>query len=275
MNEKICFYTPPFPRVKTYFDMVDVSAEYGLKYIEGFSMLDFAVPDTETAKKIKDYANSKGIGFSCFSVYINLVGNDRAEMLEKLKGYARVAAVLGSPYLHHTIANEFSNPDNVLPYKKEFFQRGVEAVREIYDYSQKLGVRTVYEEQGYLFNGIEGYGHFLEEVQRDIGVVADFANICQVGGKIEDFIGAFSNRIVHAHIKDVVLNNERGTTGLKTLVGNYMHEAVIGTGDVNIKRGIELLKKSGFTGYYGIEYGASCDNSGIIKENLDYINSLL
>jgi len=275
MKEKICFYTPPFPRVKTYCDMVDVSAEFGLKYIEGFCALDLATPDIETAKRIRKYADSKGIGFSCFSVYINLVGDDRKEQLERLKGYAHVAAILGSPYLHHTIANDFSNPENVLPYKEILFQRGIDAVREIYDYCNPLGVKTVYEEQGFLFNGIEGYKKFLDTVDRDVGVVADFANICQAGDNICDFIEAFSDRIVHAHIKDVVLNNEQGTTGLKTLTGNYMHEAIIGTGDIDIKRGIELLKKSGFNGYYGIEYGASDDNSAVIQENIDYINSLL
>ena len=83
-------------------------------------------------------------------------------MLEKLKGYAQVAAILGSPYLHHTIANDFLNPDNVTPYKDEFF-----------------------------------------------------------------------------------------------------------------KRGIELLKKSGFAGYYGIKYGAPDDDSSIIEESLNYVNSLL
>ncbi|MBO5733380.1 MAG: sugar phosphate isomerase/epimerase [Clostridia bacterium] len=275
MKEKICFYTPPFPRVRTYYDMVDASAEFGLKYIEGFCALDFAAPDIEAAKRIKEYADSKGIGFSCFSVYINLVGDDRKEQLERLKDYAQVAAILGSPYLHHTIANDFSNPDNVLPYKEILFQRGIDAVREIYDYCKPLGVRAVYEEQGFLFNGIEGYKKFLDTVNRDVGVVADFANIRQAGDNICDFIEAFSDRIVHAHIKDVLLNDEQGTTGLKTLPGNYMHEAIIGTGDIDIKRGIELLKNSDFNGFYGIEYGASENDSTIIQESIDYISSLL
>ena len=275
MNEKICFYSPPFPRVKTYFDMVDATVEHGLKFIEGFCLLDLAEPDVELAKKIRKYADEKGVGFSCFSVYINLVGDDRAEQMEILKGYAQVAAILGSPYLHHTIANDFQNPDNVVPYKEELFKRGIEAVREIYDYCQTLGVRAVYEEQGYLFNGIEGYTRFLNEVNRDVGVVADFANICQAGEKTEDFIKAFADRIVHAHIKDVVLNDTQGTTGLKTLVGNYMHEAIIGTGDIDIKKGIQLLKEAGYTGYYGIEYGAPEDDSPVIKESLELIDSLL
>jgi len=275
MNEKICFYSPPFPRVKSYFDMVDVTIEHGLKFIEGFCVLDLTEPDIETAKKIREYADSKGVGFSCFSVYINLVGADRTEQLRKLKSFADVAAILGSPYLHHTIVNDFMEPNNVLPHKEDYFNLGIDAVREIYDYCENIGIRSVYEEQGYLFNGIEGYKRFLSEVNRNVGVVADFANICQAGQTIEEFIEAFSDRIVHAHIKDVVLNNEQGTTGLKTLVGTYMHEAVIGTGDVNIKKGIELLKKSGYNGYFGIEYGAPSDDSKIIKETLNYIDALL
>jgi len=275
MNDKICFYTPPFPRVKTYFDMVDVSKEYGLKYIEGFNVLDFALPDLETARKIREYADSKGIGFSCFSVYINLVGDDRKEQIEKLKGYAQIADILGSPYLHHTIANDFSNPENVLPYKEELFQRGVEAVREIYDFCVPLGIKAVYEEQGYLFNGIEGYKRFLAAVDREIGVVADFANIYQGGGTLEEFITNFSDRIVHAHIKNINLSDYNDGNGLKTLNGNYMYEAPVEEGMVDIKRGIELLKNSGYKGYYGLEYGVKTDDEQMVRNALRYIDSLL
>ena len=61
MNDRICFYSQPFSSVQTYYDMIDVSAEYGMKYIEGFNMLDFAEPDIEAAKKIRKYADEKGV----------------------------------------------------------------------------------------------------------------------------------------------------------------------------------------------------------------------
>lgn len=272
MKEKICFYTPPFPSVKSYFDMVDVSCEYGLKYIEGFNILDFETPDTEKAKEIREYADSKGIGFSCFSVYINLVGDDRAEMLQKLKGYADVAAILGSPYLHHTIANEFTNPDKVLPYKEEMFDYGISAVREIYDYCKTIGIQTIYEEQGYLFNGVTGFKHFLDTVERDVGVVADFANIYQSGDSIEDFVKRFSDRIVHAHIKDITLQKENDGTGLGTLDGRFMYEAPIGQGIVDIKGTISLLKENGYKGFYGIEYGSKANENREVDSAIQFIS---
>lgn len=277
MNSKICFYTPPpFPGIKTYNDMIDTAVKYEVSGIEGFCNLDFENPDIEAAKRVREYADSKGIKFPCFSVYINVVGEDADEMVERLKGYADVAKILGSPYLHHTIANDFSNPDNVLPYKEELFKKGIESVRKVYDYAESIGIRTIYEEQGYLFNGVKGYERFIDTVDRNVGVVADFANIYQAGDEILDFVKKFGDRVVHAHIKDITLTdtNETGE-GLKTLKDQYMNEAEIGKGIVDIKGTIDILKKAGYNGSYGIEYGAPEDDSPTIKNALDYIDSLL
>ncbi len=277
MNDKICFYTPPpFPRIKTYEDMIDTAVEYGVSGIEGFCNLDFENPDIEAAKRVKEYADSKNINFPCFSVYINVVGEDSNEMVERLKGYADVAKILGSPYLHHTIVNEIFDPDKVLPYKEEFFKKGIESVRKVYDYAENIGIRTIYEEQGYLFNGVKGYERFIDTVDRNVGVVADFANIYQAGDEILDFVKKFGNRVVHAHIKDITLTDTNETEdGLKTLTDKYMNEAEIGKGIVDIKGTIDVLKKAGYNGSYGVEYGAPDDDSPAIKNALLYIDSLL
>jgi sugar phosphate isomerase/epimerase len=274
MNNKICFYTSPFPGIKSYYDMIDVSAEFGLSYLEAFCMFDFETPDLEAAKKIRAYADGKNVKFSCFSVYINLVGSDSKEMIEKLKGYADIAAILGSPYLHHTIVCECVEPNKVIPYREEFFEKGIAAVREIYDYAAKLGVKAIYEEQGYLFNGIDGIGRLIDAVDRDIGIVADFGNIAQSGDDLLEFIEKYHDRIVHAHVKDITLTDEPICEySLKTLTGQFMTEAIISKGDVKIKEAIELLNKHGYNGCYGIEYGARDDNSPVIAESLAYVES--
>ncbi|MBE6965646.1 MAG: sugar phosphate isomerase/epimerase [Ruminococcaceae bacterium] len=256
MDSKLCLYWPPHPGVKSYYDMIDASVAYGFSHLEGFSNLDFSTPDTENAKRIREYADSKGISFSCFSVYINLVGKDSSEMAERLRGYAEVAKILGSPYLHHTVVNDFTDPENVLPYRDGFFKKGIEEIRNIYDFADSLGVRTIYEEQGFLFNGIDGIGRLLDSVNRNVGIVADFANIYQAGENPEEFIKTFGEKVVHAHVKDIALLPERGKEGLKTLSQSFMHERKIGEGIVDIKGCIDLLKACGYNGFYGIEYTA-------------------
>lgn len=272
--KKLCFYTPPFPHIKSYYDMIDTSVQYGFDALEGFSCLDFAAPDADTAKRIKEYADSKNIKFSCFSAFTRFAAG--AENIERLKRYADVASILGSPYLHHTIVGEFADSKKVVPFKKELFADGVQAVREVYDYAESLGVRTVFEEQGYIFNGIKGFGEFLDTVNRDVGVVADFGNIYESEDDLLDFLKAYADKAVHAHIKDVSLSDSRiNGCGLETLDGKYMLEAEVGKGIVNFKEAIKILKDAGFNGYYALEYAAKDDNSPVISDTLKFIESLL
>lgn len=274
MTKKMCFYMPPYPRVKSYYDMIDEAAAHNLPAVEGFCFYEFETPDKEAAKKIREYADSKNIVFPCFSVFAEYAAEE--ETKQKLKGYADVAAILGSPYLHHTIVGEFADSSKVLPYKEELFEKSITAVREIYDYAESVGVKAIYEEQGYIFNGVKGFGRLLEEVKRDVGVVADFGNIYESEDDIIAFLNAFSDRVVHAHIKDIILkdNNDDGK-GFHTMNGKYMYEAEVGKGDVKIKEAIDMLKKAGYDGYYGLEFAATDDDSPLINDSIKLIESLL
>lgn len=167
--------------------------------------------------------------------------------------------------MHHTIAFEFSNPDVILENEELYFQRGLECIREIYDYAKQQGVRTLCEEQGYLFNGIKGYSRFIDNVHVDVGTVADFGNIMQAGDVLEDFIPLFSNRIVHVHVKDYSVtpkhmrameNNE-----LYTKNKDYLSEHPFGEGQVNFAAIMEQLKKANYTGYFSVECGAVSKNT--------------
>ena len=273
LNNKISFYTKPFPRINSYYDMIDIAVEYGLSSVEGFCVFEFQEPDIESAKKIKIYADSKGINFPCFSVYVNLVGNDAEDMIERTKKYAEVADVLDSPFLHHTIVAEFLNPEKVLKNKNEFFHEGINAVREIYDYAKTLGVKTIFEDQGFIFNGVEGFKRFLDEVDREVGVVADFGNIYQSSNNIEQFIAEFSDKICHVHIKDVVLtdSNILGTE-FPTITGKFMNEVEIGKGIIDFKKCFDMLKDNGYNGYYALEYGANKDGCDSVRKAIDNLD---
>ena len=275
MNPKVNFYTSPLPRVQTYRETIDIAAEYGLSAIEGLNVYEFARPDLEVAREMRAYADSKNVRFSCFSVFCNLVGEDAEQTIECVKKYADVAAILGSPYLHHTIVCEYNRPEAVLPHREEYFEKGIRAVREIYDYAIERGVRTIYEDQGYLFNGVENFGRFLKEVDRNVGVVADFGNIAQAGETIVPFIKAFMPHICHVHIKDVRMKPENEGDGLKTLDDRYMYEVKLGTGEVPMTEAMALLKAAGYRGSYGLETRGETDDPSEITEMLRFATELI
>jgi len=250
MQERLSFYTPPFTNITSYFEMVDLACKYGIKYLETLNILDFSEPDLELAKKLREYADSKGVKFCCVSVGIDLVGENGRENIEKVKKFVDVAKILGSPYIHHTIVFEFEDPNNVVKNEEIYFDRGISAVREIYDYAESCGIKSMCEEQGFIVNGKERYLKFLNEVGRDIGVVADVGNIMFVDEKADNFFPLIKDKILHAHVKDFKKVKE-GT--YKTRGGNQLVDCSLGCGDADVRSALEYLKKIGYSGLISLE----------------------
>ncbi len=276
MHTKLAFYTPPFPRVKSYYDLIDTAAEHGLPYVEGFTLFELAAPDVAAAQRLRDYADSRGVRFCCMSVFADLASESTDTLLPRLQGYARVAAALGSPFLHHTIVGTCSSTQKVLPRAEELYRQGLALVRQVYDYAAPLGVKTVYENQGFVFNGVGNFGRFLREIDRPVGVVADFGNIAQADEDILGFIDAFADKIVHVHLKDVLYTPERQSErSLPTRGGAWMTEVQPGTGHVDFAGAIARLQAAGYTGCYALEYAAPTDDSPAMAQTLELLDSCL
>ncbi len=274
MNNKLAIYSPPFPRLKSYEAVIDFTADYGISAFEPFAMFELSEPNVEIARRVREYADEKGIIFPCFSVFAT-IGEDVEGMKERLKAYADVAATLGSPFLHHTIVGEHKNPDAVLSRREELLTKGIEVVREVFDYAEDKGVRTVYEDQGFIFNGVKGFGEFLERVNRNVGVVADFGNIHQSTDTIADFVNAFHEHVVHAHIKNIKFVDEPVEGSYPSLCGKHVVETEIDKGIVDCKAIIELLRSYGYDGYYGLEYAVTDDNSPLVDKAIHLADSWL
>ena len=274
---KFCLYMPPVSTIHTYKEMVDYAAAHDIKNLEILNILDFSAPDPNLAKELKAYADSKGISFPCVSVGLSLVDDDRREAIETVKKYADIAKLLGSPFLHHTIALNFSDPQYITDNFELFYQRGLEAVREIFDYAATLGIRTIYEDQGFLFNGRKNFGRFLNEVDRNVGVVADFGNIQFADEDVEDFISAFSDRVVHVHVKDYIVTD--GTSREKlpdeytSKGGNYLRGCLIGEGSVHTDNAFRVLQAMGYKGFVALEGDPiGPDEDASFRKNLETVN---
>ena len=276
MSKKLAFYSAPKKGMSSYYEMVDLSAQYGHETVEGYAMFEFATPDVEAAKKLKAYADQKGVKFNCFSIFIDLSVGDADAQIELLKRYADVTAALGCPYLHHTIIGECEDFDRVLAHKEEYFQLGIRAVRAVYDYAETVGVKAIYEPQGYIFNGVEGIGRLLKEVDRDIGIVCDVGNMYEYGETAMPFVKAFADKVCHVHIKDVILTpeNELGY-GYPIQSGGYMTEVLFGQGVVPIAEAIAYLKDFGYEGPYSIEYNPREEGMGETDACIAHLNEIL
>lgn len=256
-NHNFCLYMPPLASISSYKELVDYAVDHGINKLETLNILDLSTPDLQVARELKAYADEKGVCFPCVSVGLNLVDDDREEAIEAVKGYADIAKILGSPFLHHTIALNFSDPKRIAENFELFYQRGLEAVRQIYDYAATLGIRTIYEDQGFVFNGQDTFSRFLRDVDRNVGVVADFGNIQFVDENVEDFIPAFADRIVHVHAKDYIVTPGNSRTiepgEYTSRGGNYLKGCLIGEGSVHTDAAFQALKAMGYHGPVSLE----------------------
>jgi len=277
MKSQIALYANPDPRIKTFYELIDFALDHGITCVEGYTHLGLEEPDVEEARRIREYADKKGVTFCCFSVGAYVAGPERHQDVERLKKFTDVAHILGSPFIHHTITPGFEPIKHTQEEIDATFNEAVESIREIADYAAALGMRAIYEDQAFLFNGIKGMERLFEVVDRDIGIVADFGNISQVDEIIPPFIERFHDKIAHVHVKDIIFTDDTSAIGTHpTQGGTNMCESIeFGTGDAEVEKAIGLLKKYGYSGKYSMEYWYHVENDPLVDIHLNRVNAWL
>ena len=278
MHNKIALYTTPYEGPKSYNDMIDIAVQYGIKNIEAVASYEFRNPDIEYAKKFRRRVDDAGLKVPCFSIGINLADEGRFYAIERAKKYAESAAIVGSPYLHHTIVYDYSNPNYAHENMDRLFNEGIESVRIIYDYAKTLGIKTIFEDQGYIFNGVKNMKKFFDTVDRECGLVADFGNIAYTDERVEDLIKALPDKVEHVHVKDIMhyLKDDSNAKGNPTLNYNYANGCAFGDGNVNFDAAFSALKEIGYDGYFAIEgYLYVADPKKSFIKNLEITNYYL
>jgi len=247
-KHKIGVFALPVPM--TNLEGVRYCHEAGFAAFEPFPQHDLAKPDREAAVRIRDEAARLGVEIPCLSMLANLTGEGRFAEIERLKQYAEIAKLMNIPLLHHTIYPPLK-PEDVRP-AESLAEEAAAAACEVYDYAESLGVKCVYEDQGLTFNGINGFAHFYEALNRPAGVVLDLGNVAFVGEKPATFAEKYIDKIVHVHVKDYYINS--AVPAHYTLAdGTAIAPAPLGKGDMQIANALKILKNHGYGGWYMLE----------------------
>ena len=247
-------------------------AQYGIEKIAklvaetGFSSVEFLeylipgrkfiVPDFASASKIKKELNKYDLDVRCYSVFAN-IWNELTTKQDFRKAL-EIAAELGAPYFHHTLL-PWDKPPVDAPSFEDGIKLSIEAAAKVAEYAKPLGITCIYENQGQYINGVSGFGAFYWELKRNctnVGICGDLGNILSVTEKPEDFLTVFQDEIVHVHIKDYKYVSPPllpGHSYWQDKENNWLCEAEIGTGVVDFKACMKVLKESGYNGSYSLE----------------------
>lgn len=238
------------PEPMTNFDGVRYCHEAGFAAFEPFPQRDLAQPDREAAVRIRDEAARLGVEIPCLSMMANLTGEGRFAEIERLKKYAELAHLMRIPLLHHTIYPPLKSGD-ARP-ADQLTDEAASAAREVYDYAESLGVRCVYEDQGLVFNGVNGFANFYDALNRPAGIVLDLGNVAFAGEKPAAFAEKYLDKIVHVHVKDYFINRDVPAQ-YELADGAQIASAPLGKGDMQISDALRILKHYGYNGWFMLE----------------------
>lgn len=264
-REKICFYSSMYAGRSSSYEIIDCAERHG---VGGVELMNFSTelntPDVEVARKIGRYARERGLLLPCFSVGIDAIANPE-EAIKTLRKYAEICSELEIPYLHHTIALEYRCGRLPTEEREKRFNTGMGIALSLADYCAPLGVKTLIEPQGFVFNGIDWIDRAVRLSGEKIGVVADVGNVYFADTDPVCFVKAMKDRILHAHIKDYAkfegadpVASESGTKEIYVSEGGYRFiDREMGCGDIDIGAVVCALSDVGYGGMYSLEFEAA------------------
>lgn len=266
---KIGIFTPP--AAMTNLEALRQAAEAGCKGFEPFAAAELAEPDMDAARRLKEEAEALGMTIPCLSVGVDITAPG---VVERLKGYAECTAAMGARYLHHTIY-PYLDPALASVEFEPLLEKAVSAAREVFDYASSLGVGCIYENQGFVFNGIARYAAFLRALERPAGVVVDMGNIAFVGEEADAFAREFAVRTVHVHIKDYSRCAKPSDKGFALPDGTGLELANLCEGDMRLREAAGILEKAGYDGWYMLECSPIEDGYVEQKRNIEALKTML
>jgi len=263
---------------RTFGEMMILAKDMGFSGIELFAHDDLETPDLNVAKRLADQAKEQKMTICCLSMGADLMAEDQARQVQRIKNYILVAKAAGVPYVHFTTFPVLCYDPRGIAMNR-MIRTVAPAVRELCDFAGEHGVCCVVEGQGYYMNGTAPLAQLVEEVNHtNLGIVADLGNSLCVDEEPERFVGYFAPIIRHVHIKDMAQaaqpDDTPGVRWIRTRGGSWIHRTELGHGVVDLEKCLGILSAVGYDGWYSIE-NSYLDRLEQAAQDVRYFHSLL
>ena len=228
----------------------------------------------EMAEEYREAIAHSGIGVKCISCYVDLLTNDGSYRVshaatEAVKRCVDLAQAIGCPLVHHTLVTRLSGGRDGYA---EALPHAVRAAEEIATYAYGRGITVLYEPQGMLFNGLDGYSGLLDAMlcrHENVGLCLDIGNTLWVDEDCYALAQKYAHLIRHVHLKDYRLDTE--DTRYRTAGGHTIEEVLLGTGIINLSQVLDILARAGYRGALAIEDNSNSDFNSIALNALTVV----
>ncbi len=245
----------------------------------GFDGVEFTDIPGETfeekksnAYKIREECEKTGIPTICYSVGANLFSetdDGSAAIVENIKKKVDIAAILGTPVMRHDVCYGLGKNgrsrsfDLMLPVIAQ-------NARNITEYAQTLSIKTCSENHGTIAQDHDRMEKLFNAVCHDnYGLLIDFGNFLCADDTPYLAVSRLASMAFHVHAKDFVYGPEIENPHFSSRGGNLLRGCTIGDGDVDVRKCVGIMKRSGYDGYITVEFEGEEDPDIGISRGLE------
>jgi|LSQX01.1.fsa_nt_gb sugar phosphate isomerase/epimerase len=248
------------------FGVISATAEIGFTGIEftGLGPNGDGQDPIEFAKIVKDKCAEAKLEVLSWTIGADFLKNDVAAEIERLKGQVDIAAALGSPTMRHDATGGFPNRGNNLADYIEALPIVAKGYSGVTEYAADKGVKTMIENHGFFFQDSDRIEALIEKVNNpNFGALIDIGNFLCADEEPTQAVKRVAPYAFHVHAKDFHVKpptSDPGEGWFRSRGGVPLRGAIVGHGNVDTKRCIEILKEAGYQGYLSIEFEGMEDN---------------
>lgn len=244
-------------------DAIRWIADNGGEHMEivpyGYTLID----NPELADAVRETAKEAGIALSNYSMPANFV-QDTLELFNeevaRVKTHVDLVHRLGMKHIRHDVtAFTISQEQMTIKWFEDNLHLMVKGSQQIADYAAQYEITTTIENHGFSVQSSDRVQRVLHAVDRpNFKTTLDVGNFMCVD---EDSIIGVKKNLPYAsiiHFKDFYFRPYDQHPGegdwFLTSNGNYLRGAIVGHGDIEIRKIVKLIKESGYDGYMTIEF---------------------
>ena len=258
-----------------HFDVIQKARDMGFEAIE-FIDLPAASYEEQVAyaHKLRAEADRLGMVINAYTIGACLyqpAPETSAAEVERVCGQVDIAAILGCSVLRHDVCYGTGCTGNSRSFGL-MLPTIAENARAITEYAETKGIRTCTENHGYIAQDSYRVEQLFNAVAHDnYGLLVDVGNFVCADEDNCTAVSRVAPYAVHVHAKDMYKSSVPLPGYGMTRGCNYFKGAIVGEGDCNVEKCLQILKRVGYDGYCSIEFEGSEDCiEGIAKgfENL-------
>ena len=263
----------------SHIDVIKQAHDMGFEAIE---FIDLPAPSYEEqvayAHKLRAEADKYGMTINAYTIGANLyraTPEENAAEVERLKGQVDIAAILGCSVMRHDVCYSTGKTGASRSFGLMLPTIAANA-RAVTEYAATKGIKTCTENHGYIAQDSYRVEQLFNAVAHDnYGLLVDVGNFVCADEDNVTAVSRVAPYAVHVHAKDMYKSSVPLPGYGQTRACNYFKGAIVGEGDVNVEKCLQILRRVGYDGYCSIEFEGSEDCLYGIAKGFENLKAML